>query len=37
MEDLDLAKCTRCETKVEADELAVYLDWKLCEVCVGDI
>jgi hypothetical protein len=33
----DLATCTRCETKAEETELARYLDWLLCEVCVGDI
>lgn len=29
--------CTRCEDKVDEDSLTTYGDWKLCEVCEGDI
>jgi hypothetical protein len=30
-------QCTRCESMVEAGELVSVGDWKLCEVCQGDI
>jgi hypothetical protein len=30
-------QCTRCESMVEAGELITLGDWKLCEVCEGDI
>ena len=30
-------QCTRCESMVEADSLVTLGDWKLCEVCEGDI
>jgi hypothetical protein len=33
----DLAKCTRCNEEVEEDTLTRQLDWRLCEICVGDI
>jgi hypothetical protein len=33
----DLGTCTRCESKEENSNLARYGDWKLCEICVGDI
>jgi hypothetical protein len=33
----DLEMCTRCEDKVDPDEMIRLLDWKLCEVCQGDI
>ena len=34
---LETAKCTRCESDVDADELVSYGSWKLCEICIGDI
>jgi len=34
---IELEMCTRCEDKVDAKTLMPYLDWKLCEICVGDI
>jgi hypothetical protein len=30
-------QCTRCESMVEANSLVTLGDWKLCEVCEGDI
>jgi hypothetical protein len=33
----EMAQCTRCEDMVAEDSLAIYLDWKLCEVCQDDI
>jgi hypothetical protein len=30
-------QCTRCESMVEAGELVSVGDWKLCEICQGDI
>jgi len=35
--EIELASCSRCEEKVDETTLAVYLDWKLCEICQGDI
>jgi hypothetical protein len=32
-----VAQCTRCEDMVAEETLAPYLDWKLCEICQGDI
>lgn len=29
--------CTRCESRVESDMLVTYGDWRLCEICEGDI
>lgn len=36
-EDVETDNCTRCEQEVESDTLVSYGDWKLCEICQGDI
>ena len=36
MED-EMAACTRCGQEVESESLVSYGDWKLCELCQGDI
>lgn len=33
----ELAECTRCWRDVPEDELATYGEWKLCDICQGDI
>ena len=30
-------ECSRCGQEVESDSLVTYGDWKLCELCQGDI
>jgi formylmethanofuran dehydrogenase subunit E len=35
--EIEMAQCTRCEDMVAEETLAVYLDWKLCEICQDDI
>ena len=33
----EIESCTRCGREVESDTLVSYGDWKLCELCQGDI
>ena len=37
MEEGEVADCTRCGREVESESLVTYGDWKLCELCQGDI
>ena len=33
----EIEACTRCGQEGESDSLVSYGDWKLCELCQGDI
>lgn len=35
--ETEIEACTRCGQEVESDSLVTYGDWKLCELCQGDI
>ena len=37
VEEGEIEACTRCGSEVESDSLVTYGDWKLCELCQGDI
>ena len=37
VEEEENEPCTRCGQEVESDTLVSYGDWKLCELCQGDI
>ena len=35
--EIELAACSRCEEMVDEETLIIALDWKLCEICWGDV
>ena len=35
--EIELAECSRCGDMVDEETLIAALDWKVCEICWGDL